>query len=108
MLYSKSRGGAMASTVSRKHHRAAARTRPTRKPGGERFLTDAQGKRIAVVLDLEEYRQLVEGKRKTAPVHAPASNWDWIAAARDLRARATLAPDSTPILRAIREERAHP
>lgn len=93
----------MASTVSRRRTRVAPRKNHTRPVGSERYLTDAQGKRVAVVLAIDEYRQLVQAREESASL--PAA-WDWIAAARALRARSGLAPDSTPILRAIREERA--
>lgn len=96
----------MSNPAIRKHPRAIARTQPSRKSSDERYLTDARGKRIAIVLDLAEYQQLVAGKRETASTRAPQAAWDWITAARDLRARAALAPDSTPILHALREERA--
>ncbi len=100
----------MAGIVTRKRPRPATMTRTLRKPSGERYLTNAQGKRVAVVLDIEEYRRLVGGKRE--PARAPSTlresqaSWDWIVAARDLRARAMPVVDSTPILRAIRQERA--
>ncbi len=35
-----------------------------------------------------------------------AQGFDWLAAARQVRNRTPLSPDSTPLLRALREERA--
>jgi len=98
----------MASTLSRKKTRSRAATRARGENNArinERYLVDAHGKRVAVVLDLDEYRELVQGKRTPAPSPSFAQ-WDWLAAARDLRARAAVAPDSTPLLRATREARA--
>jgi hypothetical protein len=53
----------MASTVTRKRPRATTKTRSGHKPIGARYLVDARGTRFAVVLDLAEYRRLVEGRR---------------------------------------------
>lgn len=94
----------MASPITHKRSRTATRTRSVRQPNNERYLTDAQGNRVAVVLDLDEYRQLLQGGH--TPSAQSAITWDWLAAARDLRAHAALAPDSTPLLRAVRDERA--
>ncbi len=96
----------MASTPSRKRTRSRAATRARGENNvriTERYLVDAQGKRVAVVLDLDEYRRLLRGKRTPAPF---STQWDWLTAARDLRARAAMSPDSTPLLRAVREMRA--
>jgi hypothetical protein len=61
-------------------------------------LVNEQGERIAVVLDLTEYRQLIErGSASRVP------EFDWLAEARRIRTLAPLAPDSTPILRALRK-----
>jgi len=63
----------MASTLTRKRVRSSKRARRTNhKITNERYLVDADGKRIAVVLDLEEYRQLVGQVKieKPAPMSA--------------------------------------
>ncbi len=63
----------MASTLTRKPTRTTTRARRNHhKIINERYLVDAQGKRIAVVLDLDEYRQLVKQAKieKPAPMSA--------------------------------------
>ena len=51
----------MASTVSRKRPRTARKTQSKSYPRkGERYLVDENGKPVAVVLDLAEYRRLLE------------------------------------------------
>jgi hypothetical protein len=76
-------------------------TRKTMSKTSVRYLVDESGKRVAVVLDLAEYRQLVKGKR-TSPLSPKA---DWIQSARKIRALAKPSADSTPILRDLREGR---
>ena len=98
----------MASTPSRKRTRSRAATRERGQNNAhitEHYLVDAHGKRVAVVLGLDEYRELVQSRRAIAPSQSLAQ-WDWLAAARDLRARTAISPDSTPLLRATRETRA--
>jgi hypothetical protein len=56
---------AMASRISRKRARVVRRTPRKTPSANERYLVDASGKRIAVVLDLAEYRRLVTGKQAT-------------------------------------------
>ncbi len=59
----------MASTLSRKRTRSRAATRVRGEKNAritERYLVDAHGKRVAVVLELEEYRRLMA--RSRAPV----------------------------------------
>jgi hypothetical protein len=61
----------MASPATRKRVRVVSRTlRQTPGSTSERYLVDANGKRIAVVLDIEEYRQLVAGKQTTTRMSA--------------------------------------
>lgn len=61
----------MPSPVIRKRTRVARRTtRQTPTSANERYLVDANGKRIAVVLDLDEYRLLVSGKTTTTRMSA--------------------------------------
>lgn len=56
----------MAGTVTRKRGRAVSQARQdSRASRNERYLVDAQGKRIAVVLDLDEYRRLVAGTQSS-------------------------------------------
>ena len=87
----------MASAITHKRPRAAAR-KVNHQPIGKRYLVNEQGERIAVVLDLTEYRQLVEGSRMSR-----ATDFDWLAEARRVRALSPLTSNSTPILRALRE-----
>ena len=64
----------MASTMMRKRPRAATKTpRANSESVGERYLVDARGKRIAVVLDLEEYRQLIAGVPSRKPARMSAT-----------------------------------
>ncbi len=59
----------MASTITRKRPRAVAKARrESHTSTNERYLVDAHGKRVAVVLPLAEYRRLVTGERKPAPM----------------------------------------
>ncbi len=90
----------MASPFTHKRPRAATRKNAPR-PFGERYIVDAQGKRVAVVLDLAEYRRLAKNGRAASR----AASFDWLAEARRVRALAPPAPDSTPILRDLREGR---
>jgi len=56
----------MASTPSRKRTRLRAATRPRGENAvriNERYRVDAHGKRVAVVLELEEYRRLIARSR---------------------------------------------
>ncbi len=60
----------MPSTITRKRTRRATKPHRLNNIGiGARYLVDAQGKRIAVVLDLEEYRKLI-APREPAPMSA--------------------------------------
>ncbi len=55
----------MASTVSRKRARSPRNNpRQSSVRTNERYLVDANGKRVAVVLDLEEYRRLIANQQK--------------------------------------------
>ncbi|MBM3131180.1 MAG: hypothetical protein FJ009_21475 [Chloroflexi bacterium] len=87
----------MASTLSRKRPRATAR-KVNQQLVGTRYLVNERGKRIAVVIDLAEYRRLLDVKRAPRPV-----DFDWLAEARRIRALSPQTSDSTPILRALRE-----
>ena len=61
----------MASTVTRKRPRTTPKKRNvSQKSVSERYLVDAHGKRVAIVLDLEEYRQLVAGRRSGRAIRA--------------------------------------
>ena len=61
----------MSSPVIRKRTLTVRRTtRQTSTSTNERYLVDANGKRIAVVLDLAEYRRLVTGKTTTTRMSA--------------------------------------
>jgi len=87
----------MASPVTRKRPRAPSR-KVNHQPIGTRYLVNEQGERVAVVLDLAEYRRLVEGSRASR-----VADFDWLAEARRVRALSPLTSNSTPILRALRE-----
>ena len=87
----------MASALTRKRPRAAAR-KVNHQPIGTRYLVNEQGKRVAVVLDLAEYRRLLGNNRATH-----ASDSDWLTEARRVRALSPLTSNFTPILRALRE-----
>ena len=93
------------SIATRKHPLTPSKTKrltktPTnRKTSAERYIVDARGKRVAVVLELAEYRRLIQEHSTTRP----QSKIDWLAEARSVRALAQLSPDSTPILRDLRE-----
>ena len=61
----------MASTLTRKRPRTAAKARrENRASVNERYLVDTHGKRVAIVLPLAEYQWLVTGKRKPAAMSA--------------------------------------
>ncbi len=55
----------MASPVTRKGAREVGKMPRHNSNTSKRYLVDASGKRIAVVLDLAEYRRLVAGKPTT-------------------------------------------
>ncbi len=61
----------MASTPSRKRTRSRAAPRARGENNAritERYLVDAHGKRVAVVLELEEYRRLMARSRTSVPM----------------------------------------
>ncbi len=61
----------MASAKNRKRPRATLRTsRSNSKMAQERYLVDAQGKRVAVVLDFKEYNRLVTTSQKPVRISA--------------------------------------
>lgn len=76
-------------------------TRKVVRESPEKYIVDARGNRVAVVLDLAEYRRLVENKHATSRI----TGYDWLAEARRVRALAHPSQDSTPILRDLREGR---
>jgi len=61
----------MASTVTRKRARTVRKT-PRQSPlqTNERYLVDANGKRVAVMIDLAEYQRLVAGQPRVARMSA--------------------------------------
>ncbi len=61
----------MARTVSRKRPRTIRKTqRQSLSHVSGRYLVDANGKRIAIVLDLAEYRRLIAGARNPSRMSA--------------------------------------
>jgi len=78
-----------------------AATRKVVHQSAERYIVDARGNRVAIVLDLAEYRRLVESKRVTSR----GTEFDWLAEARRVRALTQPSQDSTTILRDLREGR---
>lgn len=93
----------LASAITHKRPRAAIKARKVNdKPIAKRYLVNEQGRRVAIVLDLAEYRRLVESSRAFKSRDA---GLDWLAEARRVRALAQPSADSTPILRDLREGR---
>ncbi len=60
----------MASVVTRKRARVVREQQEIERPRQEQYIVDAHGKRVAVVLDLDEYRRLLAGKRAPQSVSA--------------------------------------
>ena len=61
----------MAGTITRKRPRTATKARRENRTSiNERYLVDANGKRVAVVLPLEDYRRLMAGERTPAQMTA--------------------------------------
>ena len=61
----------MAGTITRKRPRTTTKVRrENRTSVNERYLVDANGKRVAVVLPLEDYQRLMAGERKPAQMSA--------------------------------------
>ncbi|MBI3742431.1 MAG: hypothetical protein HY257_11850 [Chloroflexi bacterium] len=52
----------MANAATRKRTRATTARREDAKYPAAQYIVDARGKRVAVVLDMEEYRRLLKGK----------------------------------------------
>ncbi len=89
----------MASTMSSKRARTTKRevTRRSSKVGD---MTREELRELLIqVID----ERLPSIERMARP---ETEDLDWIAAARQVRGRARVSPDSTPLLRALREERA--
>ena len=89
----------MASTMTKKRSRTVKRT-TTRRSSKVGDMTREELRDLLTQI-IEERLPRVERNAPREP-----ADFDWIAAAREVRSRAPVSPDSTPLLRALREERA--
>ena len=93
----------MASTMSKKRLRKTATSKPNSTARRSSKVGDMSREELRDLLS-----QVIEERLTSAERVAPheSGGFDWIAAAREVRSRAPMSPDSTPLLRALREERA--